>query len=196
MRRIPTFVLLSALLSIGLLSNSARAEDAEPKAEGRGAFRSAGGLMDRSEQTRQQQISVFLGVPYGYIYGGFPVGVGGRYYYPILPNGFIPSLNDEFGVEAGIDLTLAFYGYVGVRLDIPAEAVWRFHFTERFSAYAKLGIGIGFSFSGYGCFYGGGFCAYPVPVGAAGIFFKLNDVLSLRAEVGYPWAKVGLAIGL
>jgi hypothetical protein len=29
-----------------------------------------------------------------------------------------------------------------------------------------------------------------------GLFYKVSDAISLRAEVGYPWAKVGLAIGL
>jgi hypothetical protein len=180
MRRISLLLALSAVLSAGV----AQAD------EGGNAFRAPGHLLDASDQQRAQELSFFIGVPYGYFGYGFATTVGARYYIPILKNGFIPALNDEFGIEFGADFGAHFWSYFYPSFDIPVEVLWRFHFTERFDAYAKVGVGLGFNISYPGT---GGLYFYPYLVSAVGLFFKLNEAISLRAEVGYPGIKVGIA---
>jgi hypothetical protein len=195
MRRLPSSLVLAALVSTGVFSTTALAQEAAPDSEHRSAFKSAGGLMDRSDQTRQQMLSFFVGLA-SYSWGP---SLGARYYFPIVANGFIPSLNDEFALEAGVDAALGFYYRFGLLLDIPIEAVWRFHFTDKFSAYAKVGVALELDFSGYRCNGYSGVCGtvWFNPVGQAGVVWKLNDSISLRGEVGYPAVvKIGVGIGL
>lgn len=195
MRRVFQLVALSLLLS----ALPALAQE-EGEAEGgrrHSVFRSPGGLLDRSDHTRPMEIAFFLNLPFGYAgwYNyGFPFGVGARLYFPLVADGFISSINDEFGLEGGIDFAMRFGSYDGVfrpLLDIPVAAVWRFHLTDRWTVYPKVGFGISF-----------GYLHNPdVPVNLVveslvGAIFKIDDVLSLRFEVGYPTAKVGLAIAL
>ena len=159
------------------------------------AVRESGALLDRSDHDRPQMLSFFAGLPYyDARYGGFPAGVGARYYLPIVKDGFIPPANDEFGIEFGGDL--AFYSspngtYFG--LSIPVEVLWDFHFFPRFDAYAKVGAAVAI---GFGNYYRGGPVPAPVgvyPISAVGLRLRLTDAIFLRAEAGYPWAKVGVA---
>jgi opacity protein-like surface antigen len=160
-------------------------------------------LRDSSYHDRPQMLSFFTGFHFGgwpYSFGGYGVPwlIGARYYIPIVPNGFIPSLNDEFGIEFGLDMIFTFpTGYrsdfetVMVGFGIPADAMWDFHFSPRFDAYAKVGFSVGGRFSDY---YDDGFW-YAIHT-AVGLRFKINDVLNLRAEVGYPAIMFGLGIAL
>ena len=160
----------------------------------RSAFKSPGGLLDRSEHTRPMEIAFFLNIPYGYgwgYYGGFPFGVGARFYYPLVADGFISAINDEFGLEGGADFTFRF-GYYGFYplLDIPVAAVWRFHLTDKWTVYPKVGIGIGIGYNYYNS------PVYFVFEGLAGAIYKINETMSLRLELGYPGVRAGLAIAL
>ena len=156
--------------------------------------------MDRSPQRRSQMLSIFLGLPYGYFYYGFPFGLGGRYLIPILHDGFIPAVNDEFSIEFGADLS----GAVGTRfypiLGIPVEVLWNFHFTQKFSAYVKAGVVLEINFVPYVCV--GNVCGATrgvvsaSPVGNIGLMYKFSDKISFRAEAGYPWIKVGLGFDM
>ena len=149
MRRMLKMVLVAtALMATPVLAeDEAPAKTDTPSGE---TFRHSGSLLDRSPQHRSQMLSVFLGLPYGYFYyGGFPFGLGGRYLIPILHDGFIPAVNDSFSIEFGVD----FSGVLGRTfypvLSIPVEVMWQFHFTPKFSAYAKVGIALEFNFVSY-----------------------------------------------
>jgi hypothetical protein len=180
----------SIVLAIALASSVASAN----------AFKESGGLLDRTEQTRPQMLSFFLGVPYAFgYYGGLPVSIGARYYIPIAHNGFIPPVNDEFGIEFGADFGFflgrpVFLPIIG----LPVEVMWNFHFTSKFAAYAKLGIAlnvsIGERYDLFGGYVGSGIGVYPSLIGGAGIIYSLNDSISLRAEVGYHGLKGGIGI--
>jgi hypothetical protein len=152
-------------------------------------------LLDRSEHYRPQMLSFFVGTPYYYYgyRGAFPVGFGLRYYIPILRDGFVPRANDEFGIEFGGDFALynydgapAFYG-----LSIPVEVLWDFHLMPRFDAYLKLGAAFSVGIGNYAPYVPAPFGVYPVS--AVGLRFHVASWFYLRAEVGYPWAKVGFA---
>jgi hypothetical protein len=188
------------ILSLALVSSSvAHADDATappPTAsvEG-GGFHGQGGLFDRSPQRRPQELSFFLGLPFYY---GFGLGLGARYYIPILHDGFIPSINDEFGIEFGADFAGSFVGYFLPEVDIPVEVMWNFHFTRNFSAYAKAGVALEMVFANgaFGPYTQTGFYVTARPVGSVGLHLRINDTLNFRVEGGYPWVKVGLGINL
>jgi hypothetical protein len=153
-------------------------------------------IKDFSAHARPQMISVFTGLHYGHFAGyGFPMLIGGRYSIPIMPDGFLPTINDEFGLEFGLDFDFTFLSdiykdSVLLGFGIPADAYWDFHFSAKFDAYAKLGFVIGSVFnSGYDGFWW-------TFRSAVGLRLKLNDVMYFRAEVGYPALLAGLGFAL
>ncbi len=161
------------------------------------AIKGNNGLLDRSTgHVRKMMLSFFLGVPFSYSgYGlyvsSFSVGLGVRFYIPIVKEGFLPMLNDSFGIEFGADPSIVFGGFgynTGFGIAIPVEARWNFHLFPRLEVYAKLGAGIGVLVVSPSVYVGF------VPVANVGVLFKLNETLFLRAEVGYPAVKVGLGI--
>jgi hypothetical protein len=155
-----------------------------------------GGLKDPSPQQRPMMLSFFTGIEYGYYaYYGFPLNVGGRFYIPLVQNGFIPSLNDEFGIEFGLDFNFTFvsntYSYYHsstvVGLAFPVEAMYDFHFTRTFDAYVKAGFQFGSDFSDY--LHDGFYFGF---ISAVGLRLKITEGMFFRAEAGYPWIKAGL----
>jgi hypothetical protein len=196
-----SLVMASALV---LSAPRARADDkpAGSDTPSGATFRQGGALLDRSPQRRPFTISVFAGAPYAYYYYGVPFGVGGRFMIPIVHDGFIPPLNDSFGIEFGADL----YGTYGVdrrfytTFGLPVEVYWQFHFTSKFSAYVKVGAVLEFNFVPYTvCAPGAVVCrgyVYPSPIGNAGIIFRFTKTVSFRAEAGYPWVKIGFGFDL
>lgn len=160
------------------------------------AVRSSGGLLDASTHRRPMMLSLFAGIPhaYGWYYGGVPFGVGARFLIPLVHDGFIPKVNDEFDIEFGADFfgisRGAFYGV----FSLPVEVMWRFHMVDRLSLYAKLGVAIEFGVSNY-CGFGpcrSGFGVGVQPIGSVGLIFMATKTVALRLEAGYPWVKVGV----
>ena len=93
-------------------------------------FRQAGGLLDRGEHKRDMMVSAFVGLPWYFGYGGFPLGVSGRFYLPLMHDGFIPPVNDSFGLEFGADFLAVFASFgTLVEIGIPAEVLWTFYLT-------------------------------------------------------------------
>lgn len=175
------------VLSAALVTASgARAQEGDDNPS---AFRASGALLDASPQARQSQLSVWLLSPWYY---GFGAGAGVRYMIPIVPNGFIPTLNDSFELEFGGDFwaslwspTITYYG-----LTIPAEALWTFHLVPAVSVYGKLALGFNLYFSSAG----------PLPSSFIPLYFNLGpgvlwhvgQGIDLRAELGYGGARIGL----
>jgi hypothetical protein len=181
-----------AAVSLSLVAGSAHAQD---EGGGKSAVRQPGGLLDRSSQERSPMLSFFGILPWWY---GFGAGVGARYTLPIVPNGFINEVNDSVELEFGGDVWFANYGFgnldVGYTgLAIPAEGRWTFHITPKFSAYAKVGVGlvtrfwnddVNDNFAKTGLYFDS----------TLGALYELNDSLSLRAEAGYAGLKAGVGI--
>ena len=139
-------------------------------------------LKDRGSHRRPQMLSALAGFHFDSRYGdGFPMALSARYYYPLVPDGFASGLNDEFGLEAGLDLLLRFRsGDAGIGL--PFTGLYALHFTDRFDAYAKLGFSIHIHRR-----------AHVHPYAAFGMRLKLNESLYFRAEAGYPLLLAGIA---
>ena len=181
------------LLSVVLASSFSFAEEPPPPpaasdASGGSGMRRSGYLLDRSDQERPMLLDVHVVLPYGaFFWGGFGIGVGGTFYLPLVKNGFISALNDEFGIDFGADLVFYPGYYAAVGIYIPVSALWTFHFTDTFSAYAKLGIALriwpGFVNP-----------VWPDVNGSVGLNWMFAKSMGLRAELGYPGLKVGLLI--
>jgi hypothetical protein len=139
-------------------------------------------LKDRGSHRRPQMLSALAGFHFDSRYGaGFPMVLSGRYYYPLVPDGFASGLNDEFGLEGGLDLLLRF-GSGDAGIGLPFTGLYALHFTDRFDAYAKLGFSIHIHRN-----------AHVRPYAAFGIRLKLNESLYFRAEAGYPLLLAGIA---
>lgn len=153
-------------------------------------MRRPGYLLDRSEHSeRSMMLDVHLLVPYGYlgyVGYGFPVGVGATFYLPLVKDGFIAPVNDEFGIDFGIDSAFFLGGYsFAASFWVPVAAQWKFHITDSFEAFAKLGLALRV------------WPGYTLPVyfdvyGSVGINWMFSKAIGLRAEVGYPGLKVGV----
>jgi hypothetical protein len=133
-------------------------------------------------------------------WGGF--GVGARFMFPLS---FPPLLSrtpfrDSWALEAGADLLYWNYSYIANSSYTWTEIVpvvgvmWNVWFTNDFAAYPK--VEVGYAFGWYGGINGSS-AGYPThggifPEGAAGVLYKLSGGLTLRGEVGYAGAKVGL----
>jgi hypothetical protein len=185
MRRSLALFTVAGVLVAGPLSSRAYAQEEGGQTSGESAVKKPGGLMDASEQDRPSMLSFFVELPY---YGGFGIGAGARYTLPLLKNGFISTLNDSIELEFGADGWFAFYGFVAV--GIPVEGRWTFHITPEFSAYGKVGVGLGVAAITYA---NGSPYFYVYPSVNAGVLYKLGGIY-LRAEVGVPALKLGIAI--
>jgi hypothetical protein len=189
------------ILTLALTSLPVLADDAKPATSDTpngSTFHQSGALLDRSPQKRKMMISIFAGLPYGYYYYGFPFGVGGRFMIPILHDGFIPPVNDSFGIEFGADLSGVLGSYFYPIIGLPAEVYWQFHFTKKFSAYAKAGVVIEFNPVPYTCGPATVCRGYvsASPIGNVGLIYKFSESVSFRAEAGYPWIKIGLGFDI
>jgi hypothetical protein len=183
-----TLLLTALLVGAAISAQPAAAQDAAaapPPPPAASTTVEPGSLKDTTVQTRKQMVSVFTGFQLNrFISYGFPFMMAGRYYFPIVPNGFLPSVNDEFGIEGGLDLLFLFGDKTYFGFGVPVDAVWDFHFSEKFDAYGKLGFVFGSTFS-YSGFW---FDFRP----AVGLRLKLNEALYFRAEAGYPVIMAGL----
>jgi hypothetical protein len=199
--RIALRLAVTCALALGTLALAASPQRAAAQDDGTPGTRQPGGLMDQSLKLRPHMLSFFAGLHYGYLGGyGFPLTIGGRYYIPLVHEGFIPSLNDEFGLEFGLDLNIMFLSSFYAKSEstvfgfgVPVDAMWDFHFTPNFDAYAKLGLVLGnvFGSSLYG--YGGFWWTIR---SAVGLRYKLTDTMYFRAEVGWPAIIAGLGFAL
>ena len=176
--------LIVAILCTFLLGTSiASAQDRE------------GGIRDTSQHQRPQGISGMLYVPWIY---GIGVGVNLRYEIPVVKDGFIPSINDQFSIEPSLSLSYRSYGRYGGDLkffDIsPAVyATWSFHITPKFRPYGAVGIGYGAEIwlndDDFDNDYDTGYFYWDV---AAGLFYNFSPSLAFRGEIGGRGPKAGL----
>jgi hypothetical protein len=134
-------------------------------------------------------------------WGGY--GVGGRMMIPLGIPGVIrsPFVVDNFAIDVGADVLHWSYdygyapgGYGWTEVLVVGGFMWDFWFTNRFAIYPKAELGYalgwfsGFDGAGTRPTYGGFFIA-----GDAGVVYKLDAGLTLRAEIGSSGAKVGVA---
>jgi len=132
----------------------------------------------------------------GSIYGSYAVGPGISMLFPVLHNGFIPSINNAVYVGFFIDTMFhpSYYGwssYWFLSLPVGAMLQWRFYLIEMISVYANLGFGVWpwFVDNAYGGFWLRGF-----PLFQLGANFHFTQKIGMNVQFGYPSAQLGLNI--
>jgi opacity protein-like surface antigen len=159
-----------------------------------------GTIKDRSvHESRPYTLSAMLYVPWWY---GIGIGVNARFEIPVVKDGFIPQINDQFSIEPSLsfDYRSRGYGFVDDRLkfiDItPAVyAMWSFHITPKFRPYGAIGLGYNIGIwldddEVLGRDVSNNYFYFDV---AAGLFYNFSEHVALRAELGAVGPKVGLA---
>lgn len=162
-------------------------------------------LRDRSSHERHSRLDLTAQfVPFGV----WRVGLAGWLYLPIIPDGFIPSLNDTFGLEFGalgeyyddstllLNTTHSWWGLAplgGVR--------WDFHITQGITVFAK-------GKAGYQLVFGEHYDLNGEPIAnnqdhrfvfdaGAGAYFHFGPSVALRLEVGVlSFIAVGISVAL
>lgn len=159
-----------------------------------------GSLKDSSDKSRPLGISVMGWLPWWH---GFGIGVKAGVEIPIVPNGFISSLNDSISIEPSFSLAftdwggLSLYDDVSVIQMLPALAgLWSFHFSEQFRVYGAIALGYGLvSYSGDSNTYLENYdFNYIYAEFNAGVGYALGSAFALRAELGWHGLRGGIQI--
>ena len=180
---------IGAVLCSWLIVASAAAQDSE------------GGIKDRSEHTRPMGVSAMLYLPW---LDGIGVGVVGRFEIPVVHDGFIPAINDQFSIEPSLSFNYRNYGFGLYDLSVyditpAAYAMWSFHITPKFRPYAAIGLGYNIAIVSSdidgvdGDDVDASFFYWDT---AVGMFYNFSDAFALRAEIGAGGGKVGVSLFL
>jgi hypothetical protein len=120
-------------------------------------------------------------------YGGWGGGIGPgiRASIPFMHNGPIDTINNNIGINFGID-TL-FYGSGGLGIHAPVSFQWNFYFTEIISVLGEVGLSLNsYHFDG-GSWFAPGFVAQ------GGGRFQFGKV-GVLVRIGVPMFTVGANI--
>jgi len=141
----------------------------------------------------------------GYLFGSYNhIGIGGWYGYPVLPDGFIPKINDAFYIEAGASIERFSYGLVVCneswwRLTPAGGVRWQFNLTQDWSAFAtaKVGFGVGFADSN-NCNVGANYSLasttqFMFDTGL-GAYWNFADNWRMRVDLGY-YSSFAVGVG-
>jgi hypothetical protein len=146
-------------------------------------------ITDTSTHSRDTDLSLMLWLPWYY---GFGVGAVVRYEIPVLPDGFIPSINDEFSLEPNLGIAVSnCCGASWVSLSPALYGDWSFNFSKEFRAYVGLGLGINIGFYS-GAVQGLNYDYFFWDL-CFGIFYRFNPAIAFRAEIGSQGLKLGVA---
>jgi len=160
-------------------------------------------LRDPSTHTRPQTLDAVAVL--GFFVGYSHFGVGGWYGFPVLPDGFIPEVNDALYIEAGA--VVERYGTTFVcdfswnRVSPLAGARWNVYLTDEWTIFAAAKLGFGFRFGqSYSCgvYPYAGAVSYSSPVGdvAVGAYWAFSKDWSARFELGYFGVGAGAGTNL
>jgi len=192
--RILRLPLLALALSIVTLASEARA---------------ATTIKDSSTHTRPQQIDAVALLNFFGTYNHFGLGVW--YGYPIVPDGFIPALNDALFIEVGAAIEryswdysfLYSCSYSWYRLSPLGGVRYSFYLNDEWTVYAtaKAGYGVGFG-DKYQCggytgsvSSGVSYSQFIVDFGA-GAYWSFSDAYSMRFDLGYFGLGAGAGMQL
>ena len=145
-------------------------------------------------------LSVWGILPYAY-YSSTGLGIGGRF---MIPLSFPPLLHtpnvrgDGFALEFGADYlhwseSIPLYGDFSVSWFLPSVGVmWNVWLNDKLVLYPKFSLGYYYAWvsglpSGYGGY--GSSIYWDIDLGA---MYKLDNGLTLRAELGYSGLKLGV----
>ncbi len=159
-------------------------------------------IKDASDHTADRPMKLDITGSLGF-FGDFGVGVAGWVSMPIVPNGFIPPLNDSFYLEFGVATSYAWvdyafncdYNYFNLA---PLGGVrWNFHLTDTWTVFAKAKIGVAYHFASADCGpafstvdFSGLHFATDTGVGA---YWNFSPGMGMRFDLGSQGAAAGLS---
>jgi hypothetical protein len=142
-----------------------------------------------------------LDVHGGIMYYTFGFGVGARYTWIFIHNGFIPKLNNSFGIGAGVDVlvhpAIAYYTSFGLSFVVPVVAQWAFYLTKQWTVFAEVGaalwirpLGIDRSvcLGAFQCSY-----VWAFPIAGVGAMYHFSDSMALILRAQFPFLSAGIA---
>ena len=142
-------------------------------------------------------------------FGDVDIGAAAWFSFPLVPDGFIPPINDSFNLELGVAMDYAWvnYGYVNYACDFnyygfaPIGGVrWDFYMNRSWTLFAKAKVGVGYRVLKEDC--GPGFNdsdyghVYPAYDGGVGAFWNFSSDMAMRFDVGSRGAAVGISINM
>ncbi len=133
-----------------------------------------------------------LDVHGGFSHFGLGAAAGVRFGIPIVQNGFVPSINNAVYINFGGDFYWDRWGdRYGPAVGVPVTLHWEFYFTDRWSAFAELGVNVYFSPAflrgdGWGWSPGHWIC------GAVGGRFFITSSIALTLRLGNPYSAFGV----
>jgi len=137
--------------------------------------------------------------------GGDPgYGIGARFSFPILKNGFIPNINNSVAIGVGVDFLHFGCGVQGVgctlnSLSFPVVLQWNFYVSHQWSVFGEPGLFLYHQFFSSGAACPGPACpsvsqTSVLPALYVGARYPFNDRISLTMRIGYPTTiNVGLS---
>ncbi|HKQ68983.1 MAG TPA: hypothetical protein VJT73_06580 [Polyangiaceae bacterium] len=151
--------------------------------------------------------------------GSNGVGIGGRFTFPIVKNGFVSSINNSVGIGVGLDWVHynGCYGYFYdyrysycSNLDsfiVPVVMQWNFFLSTHWSVFAEPGLSFAYHSWGNGncptvvrngvivqeCGNGPShFDINPVTLFVGGRY-HFSETVSLTMRIGWPYASIGVS---
>lgn len=163
-----------------------------------GTTRGPGGIRDTSPQARPQNLSVMAFIPWWY---GIGIGAMARYEIPIVKDGFIPAINDQFSLEPSLALSYTrdygYYGYYGrdlraksINIAPALYAMWSFHVTSKFRPYATIGLGYSIGIEVGDVNWSPNYFYFD---SAIGMFYRFSPAVAFRGELGAQGPKAGFS---
>ena len=149
-------------------------------------------ISDTGPHTRQPDLSLLAWLPWYY---GVGIGLDARFEIPILPDGFIPNVNDDFTIEPSFGFAVAtYFGYSVVDLTPAVYGIWGFHLSDRLRVYGGLGLGwdLWFANNGFNASASGATPFYWDL--CLGLNYKFASNMAFRGEAGSQGLKAGLSI--
>jgi hypothetical protein len=155
-----------------------------------------GSITDTRVHTREADITAFFWLPWAY----YSIGIGGqlRFEIPIVPDGFIPAVNDEFTLEPSFGIAagcLSCSGYTVIEFAPAVYVNWRFHFSKEFNAYGGLGLGVNIGSYSSSVYGSTAVNAYIDPCVGLTYQFPSSD-FAFRAQLGREGLMAGFSFYL
>jgi hypothetical protein len=159
----------------------------------------SGDIHDLSAHERPKTASGLLYVPW---FRGIGIGLKLGVEIPIVPEGFIPRLNDSISIEPAFSIAYTnYYAYSDVSTTNYVAAVgglWSFWLKSDLRVYGAVNLGV--NIYSYHWDHGNNGHAdnnvEPYVELAGGVFYKLNERVALRGEVGWYGPRGGVSIYL
>ena len=136
---------------------------------------------------------------------GAGYGLGGRFSFTIVKNGFVPTINNSVAIGVGLDFLHFGCGGDGFgcslnSLALPVVLQWNFYLSRDWSVFGEPGVFIYHQFFSYDANINCGRFGCPnvtetslLPAFYVGARYKFNDRLALTMRVGYPTVSIGLS---